>query len=60
MHAALLRALHGLPDQSKRALVLAHSDLTRSVNSSGSLTEGLTQIERIAWLRLKDRLPSEG
>lgn len=60
LHAALVRVLHALPDESKRALVLAQPEWAGSVNSSGSLTEGLTQIERIAWLRLKDRLPSEG
>ncbi|MFG5120710.1 allantoinase PuuE [Methylorubrum sp. POS3] len=60
LHTAVVRALHALPDESKRALVLAQPEWAGSVNSLASLTEGLTQIERIAWLRLKDRLPSEG
>ncbi|MFC7662428.1 allantoinase PuuE [Methylorubrum suomiense] len=60
LHTAVVRALHALPDESKRALLLAQPELAGSVNMLGSLTEGLTQFERIAWLRLKDRLPSEG
>ncbi|MBA9069516.1 OHCU decarboxylase [Methylobacterium sp. RAS18] len=127
LHAALVRALRGLPVEQQRALIRAHPELAGRLAQAGQLTqastaeqgsaglgalsaeelarferlnaayrarfdlpfimaikgssreailaafearlrndpeqefqEALRQIERIAWLRLKDRLPSEG